>query len=104
MAELGQHHVRHAERIGIIGHVGLGEHGLAPHLGDALHHVTCRRFAGDVIHRDVGAFFGKGEGDRASDAAGASGHEGGSTFELHADSSCWPRPRSESVSLTRDVL
>ena len=30
------------------------------------------------------AFFGEGEGDRAPDAAGPSGDEGGPTFEFHA--------------------
>ncbi len=84
MPELRQHVLRHAEDVRIVGDVRLGEDGLAPHLRDALHHVARGRFAGDVIDGDVGAFFGEGEGDRAPDAAGPSGDEGGPTFEFHA--------------------
>ena len=85
--ELLQHVLRHPIGIGVIGHVGLGEHDSAAQLLDLVRHAAGGGLAGDVVDGDVGALLGERERDGASDAAGASGDERGASFEQHGASS-----------------
>src|SRR5437773_613622 len=75
----------HSLAVLIIGHVGLGKHGLASHLADVVHDVRSQVPVREIVDSDIRAFRGQGECDGAADAARGSGDESSSSGELHRD-------------------
>jgi len=83
MAEFPEHVLGHAVRVCIVGHIALSQDGPTPLLLDLVDDVLRQVVTRHVVHGNVGALLGQGEGDCATDAAGGSGDERSPSRELH---------------------
>ncbi len=76
VAEFGPNRFYHRTALVVIADRGLEGRGASAELADCGDSVIGRLAVTPVVDRDVGAVFGESQGDGASDASAASGHEG----------------------------